>query len=77
MKNLTSPKKGQKWGVFCERLGEKGRGDGGTGRGGRRLGDEGSSRDLLKGWVVMIGCRKFENGQEYIDKYADIIKLRV
>lgn len=33
-----------------------------------KIGDKGSSRDLLNGWVVMIGYLKFENGQEYIDK---------
>ncbi len=29
-------------------------------------------RDLLKGRVVMIGCPKFDDVQEYIDKFADI-----
>ena len=31
-------------------------------------------RDLLKGRVVMIGCPKFDDVQEYIDKFADIFK---
>ena len=32
-------------------------------------------RDLLKGRVVMIGCPKFDDIQEYIDKFADIFKI--
>jgi len=31
-------------------------------------------RDLLKGRVVMMGCPKFDDIQEYIDKFADIFK---
>ena len=31
-------------------------------------------RDLLKGRVVMIGCPKFDDVEEYIDKFADIFK---
>lgn len=31
-------------------------------------------KDLLKGRVVMIGCPKFDDIQEYIDKFADIFK---
>jgi len=30
--------------------------------------------DLLKGRVVMMGCPKFDDVQEYIDKFADIFK---
>lgn len=29
-------------------------------------------RDLLKGRVVMMGCPKFDDVQDYIDKFADI-----
>ncbi|MBC8199032.1 MAG: 4Fe-4S ferredoxin [Desulfobacterales bacterium] len=32
-------------------------------------------KDLLKGRVVMIGCPKFDDIQEYIDKFADIFKI--
>jgi uncharacterized protein YqgV (UPF0045/DUF77 family) len=39
-----------------------------------KIGDKVLSRDLLKGRVVMIGCPKFDDVQEYIDKCADIIK---
>ena len=31
-------------------------------------------QDLLKGRVVMIGCPKFDDVEEYIDKFADIFK---
>ncbi len=31
-------------------------------------------KDLLKGRVVMIGCPKFDDIQEYIEKFADIFK---
>jgi len=31
-------------------------------------------RDLLKGRVVMIGCPKFDDVEEYINKFADIFK---
>lgn len=31
-------------------------------------------RDLLKGRVVMIGCPKFDDVEEYISKFADIFK---
>jgi len=31
-------------------------------------------KDLLKGRVVMIGCPKFDDVQEYIEKFADIFK---
>jgi NAD-dependent dihydropyrimidine dehydrogenase PreA subunit len=31
-------------------------------------------RDLLKGRVVMIGCPKFDDVEEYIDKFTDIFK---
>ncbi len=31
-------------------------------------------RDLLKGKVVMMGCPKFDEVQEYINKFADIFK---
>ena len=31
-------------------------------------------RDLLNGRVIMIGCPKFDDVQEYIDKFADIFK---
>ena len=31
-------------------------------------------RDLLKGRVVMIGCPKFDDVEEYITKFADIFK---
>ena len=31
-------------------------------------------RDLLKGRVVMMGCPKFDNVQEYIDKFTDIFQ---
>ncbi|MBU1713708.1 MAG: 4Fe-4S ferredoxin, partial [Proteobacteria bacterium] len=29
-------------------------------------------RDFLKGKAVMMGCPKFDNVQEYIDKFADV-----
>ena len=31
-------------------------------------------RDLLKGRVVMMGCPKFDDVEEYINKFADIFK---
>ena len=31
-------------------------------------------QDLLKGRVVMMGCPKFDNVQEYIDKFAEIFQ---
>jgi len=31
-------------------------------------------RDLLKGRVVMMGCPKFDNVQEYIDRFEDIFR---
>jgi len=31
-------------------------------------------RDLMKGKVVMIGCPKFDDVQEYVEKFADIFK---
>lgn len=31
-------------------------------------------QDLLKGRVVMMGCPKFDNVEEYIDKFADIFQ---
>ncbi len=31
-------------------------------------------KDLLKGRVVMIGCPKFDDIQEYVEKFADIFK---
>ena len=31
-------------------------------------------RDLLKGKVVMMGCPKFDDVREYIDKFTDIFK---
>jgi ferredoxin len=31
-------------------------------------------RDLMKGKVVMMGCPKFDDIHEYIDKFADIFK---
>jgi len=31
-------------------------------------------RDFLKGRVVMMGCPKFDDVQEYIDKFADVFK---
>ncbi|MDY6790746.1 MAG: 4Fe-4S ferredoxin [Thermodesulfobacteriota bacterium] len=31
-------------------------------------------RDLLKGRVVMIGCPKFDDVEEYVDKFGDIFK---
>ncbi|MBW1834826.1 MAG: 4Fe-4S ferredoxin [Deltaproteobacteria bacterium] len=31
-------------------------------------------KDLLKGRVVMIGCPKFDDVQEYVEKFADIFK---
>jgi ferredoxin len=32
-------------------------------------------RDLLKGKVVMMGCPKFDDVQEYAEKFADIFKV--
>jgi NAD-dependent dihydropyrimidine dehydrogenase PreA subunit len=32
-------------------------------------------RDFLKGRVVLIGCPKFDNVQEYIKKFADIFRM--
>jgi NAD-dependent dihydropyrimidine dehydrogenase PreA subunit len=32
-------------------------------------------RDLLKGKAVMMGCPKFDDVQEYIDKFADIFRV--
>jgi NAD-dependent dihydropyrimidine dehydrogenase PreA subunit len=32
-------------------------------------------RDLLKGKAVMLGCPKFDDAQEYIQKFADIFKV--
>jgi NAD-dependent dihydropyrimidine dehydrogenase PreA subunit len=32
-------------------------------------------QDLLKGRVIMMGCPKFDNYQEYIDKFADIFQV--
>lgn len=31
-------------------------------------------RDLIKGRVVMMGCPKFDDAQEYIEKFAEIFK---
>lgn len=31
-------------------------------------------RDLLKGKAVMLGCPKFDNAEEYVQKFADIFK---
>lgn len=31
-------------------------------------------RDLIKGKVVMMGCPKFDDVQEYVDKFTDIFK---
>jgi len=31
-------------------------------------------QDLLKGRIVLMGCPKFDNVQEYIDKFADIFQ---
>jgi Fe-S-cluster-containing hydrogenase component 2 len=31
-------------------------------------------RDFLQGKVVMVGCPKFDNNQEYIQRFADIFK---
>jgi len=31
-------------------------------------------RNLLKGRVVMMGCPKFDDGQEYVQKFADIFR---
>jgi NAD-dependent dihydropyrimidine dehydrogenase PreA subunit len=31
-------------------------------------------RDFLKGKVVMVGCPKFDEAQEYVDKFAEIFK---
>jgi ferredoxin len=31
-------------------------------------------RDLMKGKVVMMGCPKFDDAHEYVDKFADIFK---
>jgi len=32
-------------------------------------------RDFLKGKAVMVGCPKFDDAQEYIQKFADIFKM--
>lgn len=32
-------------------------------------------RDLLKGKAVMVGCPKFDDVQEYIEKFVDIFKM--
>ena len=32
-------------------------------------------RDLLKGKVVMMGCPKFDDAQDYINRFADIFKV--
>ena len=32
-------------------------------------------RDLMKGKVVMMGCPKFDDVHEYIEKFADIFKI--
>ena len=32
-------------------------------------------RDFLKGRVVLIGCPKFDDVQEYIKKFADIFRM--
>ncbi|GAB6094828.1 4Fe-4S binding protein [Desulfatiferula olefinivorans] len=34
----------------------------------------GLHQDLLKGRAVMMGCPKFDNAQEYIDKFAQVFK---
>ena len=34
----------------------------------------GLHRDLMKGKVVMIGCPKFDNVNEYVNKFADIFR---
>ena len=34
----------------------------------------GLHKDLLKGRAVMIGCPKFDNAQEYIEKFAQVFK---
>jgi NAD-dependent dihydropyrimidine dehydrogenase PreA subunit len=31
-------------------------------------------RDFMEGKVVMVGCPKFDDAQEYIDRFADIFK---
>jgi hypothetical protein len=31
-------------------------------------------RDFLQGKAVMVGCPKFDNAQEYVQKFADIFK---
>jgi hypothetical protein len=31
-------------------------------------------RDLLKGRAVMIGCPKFDNADEYVEKFAQVFK---
>ena len=31
-------------------------------------------RDLLKGKVVMMGCPKFDDAQDYINRFADIFR---
>jgi Fe-S-cluster-containing hydrogenase component 2 len=31
-------------------------------------------RDFLRGKAVMVGCPKFDNAQEYVQKFADIFK---
>jgi hypothetical protein len=32
-------------------------------------------RDFLQGRVVLIGCPKFDNVQEYVKKFADIFRV--
>jgi hypothetical protein len=32
-------------------------------------------RDLIKGKVVMMGCPKFDEVQEYVAKFADIFRI--
>ncbi len=34
----------------------------------------GLHKDLLKGKVVMMGCPKFDDAEEYVNKFADIFK---
>jgi hypothetical protein len=31
-------------------------------------------RDYLQGKTVMVGCPKFDDAQEYVDKFADIFR---
>jgi len=32
-------------------------------------------RDFIKGKVVMMGCPKFDDVQEYIEKFVEIFKI--